>query len=527
MEHIGKNFLNLSEGRSVLSKRRDPAADKGYGKPSSNSGNRRVSAREIFAVIDASEAELRWCQQIVGSMMMGTVGTVTGEDIVGFQIRLYEAIAKLEKAYRITKQEEKRLIREKRRFKPEWFRHRMAKLAIYIGYLNEVLSIARAIGDGYAWFFYERDPQLIDEHLQLQQQKLLPPAQGALGEKLTLERMQGFDEKFLLYHGITTFLRMGDISLIDLEKMRVTCVGELKTTRIDPEHVTVHVSFIAGERTNLPKKFKSVLPPNPEVKAPPLAPAIKSNLDRQVKIMHESVGRAREAGKGPVIDGQFEFHHRELEEVVNRSHAGGFEYIKAGDGLIIGALRLPRTKTLSASFIGKEVKNLERIASGIEAWALKILAPGNEWNSINIGSFGGAENLVTNSFCLPFFAWPVATDVLADIAFGRVIVVTLFNRGHLLNRLNEKGFEIELGPKGQLHRARKKMGEKFMELENYDHFLSMVPQALMTEDAVMSMMDQTIDQTHRVPPEHRSAKIEFKTRIRRGSVRTLIGPNAA
>jgi hypothetical protein len=116
---------------------------------------------------------------------------------------------------------------------------------------------------------------------------------------------------------------------------------------------------------------------------------------------------------------------------------------------------------------------------------------------------------------------------LADIAFGRVIVVTLFNRGHLLNRLNEKGFEIELGPKGQLHRARKKMGEKFMELENYDHFLSMVPQALMTEDAVMSMMDQTIDQTHRVPPEHRSAKIEFKTRIRRGSVRTLIGPNAA
>ena len=509
------------------SKRRDPAADKGNGKRGANSGHWRVSAREIFAVIDASEAELQWCQQVVGSMMMGPIGTVTGEDIVGFQLRLYRAIVKLEKAYRTIKQEEKRLVREKRRFKPGWFRNRMATLATYIVYLNEVLSIARAIGDGYAWFFYERDPQLIDEHLRLQQQKLLPPAQGALGEKLTLERMQGFDEKFLLYHGITTFLRMGDISLIDLEKMRVTCVGELKTTRIDPEHVTVHMSFIAGERTNLPKTFKSVSPPNPEVKAPPLAPAIRSHLERQVKTMHESVGRAREATKGPVIDEQSEFHYRELEEVVNRSHAGGFEYIKAGDGLIIGALRLPRTKTLSASLIGKEVKHLERTAAGVEAWALKIVTPGNEWNSINIGSFGGAENLVTNSFYLPFFAWPVAPEVLADIAFGRVIVVTLFNRGHLLNRLHEQGFEIELGPKGQLHRARKKIGEKFMELENYDHFLSMVPQALMTEDAVMSMMYQTIDQSCRVPPEHRSAKIEFRTRIRRDSVRKVFGPNAA
>jgi hypothetical protein len=339
--------------------------------------------------------------------------------------------------------------------------------------------------------------------------------------------MQGFDEKFLLYHGITTFLRIGDISLVDLKKLRVTCVGELKTTRIDPEHVTVHMSFIAGERTSLPKEFKSVSSPKSEVKAPPLAPAIRSHLERQEKVMHEAVGRAREAGKGPIINGQFEFHYRELEEVVNCSHAGGFEYTKAGDGLVIGALRLPRSGTLSASLIGKEVRTLERMAAGIEAWAMKIVVPGNEWNSISIGSFGGAENLVTNSFHPPFFAWPVDPKVLADIAFGRVIVVTLFNRGHLLTRLYNKGFEIELGPKGQLHRARKKIGEKCIELEYYDHFLSMVPRALMTEDAVMSTIDQTIDQARRASSEHQSARIEFRTRIRRGTVKSQFDPNPA
>ncbi len=120
---------------------------------------------------------------------------------------------------------------------------------------------------------------------------------------------------------------------------------------------------------------------------------------------------------------------------------------------------------------------------------------------------------------LPFFAWPVDPQVLADIAFERVIVITLFNAGHLIKRLHAGGYDVELDEKGRLKRATKQVDNKLIELENYSFFISLVPWALMTEDAVMSMIEKTIETTTLVPLDKHPAKVEFRPVIRRGSAR--------
>ena len=57
----------------------------------------------------------------------------------------------------------------------------------------------------------------------------------------------------VLYHGITTFLRVGDVSLISLDgTRRVAAIGELKT-RPDHEDEMLNISLLLhGPRSNRP-----------------------------------------------------------------------------------------------------------------------------------------------------------------------------------------------------------------------------------------------------------------------------------
>jgi len=464
--------------------------------------------------------DFAWCQRVVGAFAGYKAKEITGDDIVGFQTRLYKPIAGLEKLYRRIKREEKRLIREKARFKPHWFAKRMAALAAYSKRIRDGLMLGRAIGDGFAWFFYERDPNLIDEHLKLQPQPLLPADLGGAGERIILENVQGVDGKFLLYHGITSILRIGDITFVDLTTMRVACLGELKTSRIDPKEINISISLIAGAKDQFPKFPTSE---NREASVPPAPPSasMQTRFDRQRKVMQESVVRARDERAGLTIENQLRFHFRELEDVVKRSRTGAFEYVQAGSGMIIGAWRLPSPTSLGSPPPEKALERVAKLTEDAPTWAMKILDRASQWNSISYGGLGGDESLTVRSSELPFFAWPVDPDVLADIAFGRVVVITLFNSGHMIRRLSEQGYIIEVDEQGRLRRAHKEVDGKILELGNYDYFLSLVQWALMTEDSVMSMIDETIAATTQVPQVGYPAQIQFRPRIRRSTARDV------
>ncbi|HZF42698.1 MAG TPA: hypothetical protein VEZ48_04760 [Sphingomonadaceae bacterium] len=483
-----------------------------------DTSSHRISARAVREALNDAEQKLAWCTRVVGALSGYKSDEATGKDVVEFQQRLYRIIADLETLYRRIKREEKRLIGAKARYTPVWFAKRMAHLSAYSKKLRDGLILARAVGDGFVWFFYERDPQLIDEHLKLQPQLLLPPDLGAAGERILLESLRGVDGKFMLYHGITSLLRIGDFSFIDMTSLRVTCLAELKTSRIDPQRINLSLSIISGDKDQIPK-FPMREPNEPRDPAPPLSAPMQARFERQRKVMQESIVAAKKVRDGLTISSDLGFHYRELEDVVRRSHARAFEYVKAGDGLIIGAWRIPGSRSYGAPSPKRQIDRMPELASDMPAWATKILDAGGTWNSIAFGGLGGDESLKARSTGLPFFAWPVDPQVLADIAFERVVVITLFNAGHLIKRLHANGYEVGLDEKGRLKRATKQVDNRVIELENYSYFMSLVPWALMTEDAVMSIIEQTIDATNSVPLDKHPVKVEFRPVIRRSSAR--------
>lgn len=477
-----------------------------------------ISARAVREALNDAEQKLAWCTRVVGALSGYKADEATGENVIEFQQRLYRIIADLEALYLRIKREEKRLISAKARYTPIWFAKRMAQLSAYSKKLRDGLMLARAVGDGFAWFFYERDPQLIEEHCKLQPQLLLPTDLGAAGERILLENLRGVDGKFMLYHGITSLLRIGDFSFVDMSSLRVACLAELKTSRIDPQRINLSLSIISGNKDQLPK-FSMRKPSKPREPAPPLSASMQARFERQRKVMQEAIVAAKKVRDGLTISSDLNFHYRELEDVVRRSHPRAFEYVKAGNGLIIGAWRVPGARSYGAPSPMRQIKRMPELASDMPAWATKILDAGHAWNSLAFGGLGGDESLKARSTGLPFFAWPVDPQVLADIAFERVIVITLFNAGHLIKRLHVDGYDVGLDEKGRLKRATKQVDDKLIELENYNYFMSLVPWALMTEDAVMSMIEQTIETTKSVPLDKYPARMEFRPVIRRSSAR--------
>jgi hypothetical protein len=140
----------------------------------------RVSSKFVRDTLEAAEIEFRWSQKTLAAMRRPNEHKDIGQTILKFQPQLTDALARLESAYRFVKQEEKRLISKKPNYQFDWFKRRMATLASYTKAMNEWIAIGRAIGDGFAWIFYQNDRHLIDEHLKLQRQPLLPPNLGGL-----------------------------------------------------------------------------------------------------------------------------------------------------------------------------------------------------------------------------------------------------------------------------------------------------------------------------------------------------------
>jgi hypothetical protein len=110
----------------------------------------------VRRALDEAEREFRWCWSQIRAATDGGGADAEGRDILDFQPRLFDALAALEDRHHAIRAAEKRLIKRKRHLDPSWFARRMKRLASYRKLIEHGLAIGRAIGDGFAWIFYER-----------------------------------------------------------------------------------------------------------------------------------------------------------------------------------------------------------------------------------------------------------------------------------------------------------------------------------------------------------------------------------
>ena len=363
----------------------------------------------------------------------------------------------------------------------------MALLSEYQSAIKVVISLGKRLGDSFAWLFYVSAQDHLLEHGEHERQFLLPPGIGGLGEVTFIERFQVVGGHLVLYHGITTFLRVGDVSYIDVKEGKVAAIGEPKTTKVAEDLLKIEVHMVAPSEKDM--AFLAEDPRHHDTDedyfSPPLPQKMKSRLGKQVA----SMGDVFEfSGSG----GSMELHHdsrvEELSEFCKELKTSAFAYRKIGDGLLLFGTRTARRSLSSKQFGGalpRWTEKLHVVKPGLQS----IMDEESADNEIRIGALNDPDTeyrLVPGM--APIFFWPLDVATIEDILFHEVEVYFLYYPAHLVAKLRRAGFKVMSIPGQRGFKIEKRIGDTLFGVERLDYYTHLVTREFWDEDVVVEAL---------------------------------------
>jgi hypothetical protein len=421
-------------------------------------------------------------------MKTGNIGADAVEAFLSFQPTLATAMYNLENVQRAIAERRRLLIRGKSRFSRKWFTAQMRSLGECSQVLSRMAGIGRTIGDAFAWFFYARSQHMIRRHLAHPPSKSMPAGVGGKGE-LEFIRQARPPGHLLLYHGITSFLRVGDVSFIDVNTWEVVALGELKSERTGPRTVRVTLHMLVNQGVAVPFAPACVdtsVAPRTQSPQPKLRDSMRRRLDRQIKNMSSALKRYKIDSDAEVRDA---YHFGELQTLsasIARRRQG---YVQVGPGLLIAAVRPRVSPSVSgrlfshvsaATVVGRLGQLVSHVRSILEGGA-------KEDNYLLVRSL----DLTATLGGVPLFWWPVDLNFIERVYFQEVVVVTVYNPAHIIARVRALGFGVEVvnEPHAVDYRLRKQTGTSgCIEVPSFQYLLRLVQDHLMKEEKVVQML---------------------------------------
>jgi len=455
-----------------------------------------IAQSSIKSVIDKASLQYRRCWITLRKVKLLDVKRIFGKDFLNFQPTLCQALLQLEKTYQTIAWEKEGFIQRKRDLSETWFNQRMKTLARYQEAIEKCIYIGKSLGDSFAWIFYEHERALLIEHLKHEELSHLPSGLGAVGELAFVKNVQGFGRCLVIYHGITTFLRLGDVSFYDFSSRKVVDLGELKTRQIDKEHVEVTVVFAGWqpEKPTMPIGQAGPIPAGNDVptKRPLLAnlsPKMKGRLGRQLRAMATSLGR-RDKEPDREASMNIGIHIEELRQLYSKLKTSRFVYQRVGPGLLLMAYR-NRSQSLSSKLIGRSRINIDKSLAEVPGYVRSILDETRSDNVLYNSSFyydshGRALSLAGT---VPVFWWPLQIDFIRAVIFQDVFVITIFNPLYLLAKLERIGWKAEHDTETGIYTLTKEGYGSNMRMENFSYFMKLIQNYLFREEAVVDIIN--------------------------------------
>jgi hypothetical protein len=452
-----------------------------------------TSKAALRKLIDKVEGEYQKCWRVLSRLKEGRVSDRSDEEVtelLEFQLTLATALFRLDEKYRALSQEQAALVAKKRSLSSEWFRRRMKTLADYQKVIKEVITLGRALGDAYAWIFYQDERRYLEKHFEHESLPHTPPGIGGRGELELIRNYRVLNNQLIIYHGTTTFLRIGDVSFVDPKTLKVTAIGELKTERVSDNQLKLRLYLL------WPLKPESVwttapVPTDGEAQAA-LPPKIQEQLKKQLKKMAASFDHSQKVHKLEVSQ---TVYTDELKRVVAGLKKTDLVCEQAGDGLLLMGIKNSRLKSLSSRLLVDSRADVNKRLTGIEQHVIQIMDASQAGTPTNMNSiFTGRIDLRTFPGATPIFWWPLQAETLRKIFFREVEIVTFYNPAHLMRKLIDLGFTVEPLNRRRDYRISKKIGKRVIEPYGMSYFLKIVQNCLINEEFVISVFSNIIRQ---------------------------------
>jgi hypothetical protein len=462
------------------------------------------SRRRVRACIDDAEKAFTQCWQTLVAMKSLKPDA---KEMFQFQPTLATALFKLDEMYRRLTEARKRLIRDKASHPAAWFERRMRSSDKDLKGLRSAMDVGRSLGDAFAWLFYKQDQPLLERHFKQPLNPHTPAGIGGIGELefVRQARPVGF---FMLYHGITTFLRIGDVSFYDFASGRISSIGELKSTPIEPGRltVTVHVTGKIGDKIPFVSSTSKS-----EVTEPLPTRAghrdFEDRLKKQLKIAAELSRSEGASGKACLLDA---YHMNEFGLFARELSERGIAYQQVGQGLLIAGAVAFRGRSLAGRIFSKTseksvLKRMQKITQHVTALADPTLPD----NSIH---FSELDNRVRLGWP-PLFWYPCEADFLEALYFQRLMLATVYNPAHLFKRLRALGYQVVLeaakdGGPPAVKVTKKSPNGVMMRVEHFDFFLRLIQHRFMREERIVEMLAAGDREAPQIGPGE-AARVQF------------------
>lgn len=443
-----------------------------------------MSRSYIVKAIDRAETDFLGLWDVLCAMReMKVVAT----DIRGFQGRLARTLWRLDSISERIPALRAQLVQKKAQLKPVWFAKRMAQLETYREAIDECAQVGRRLGDSFAWFFTSGSPDNVKQHGKhgVQPQRI-PKGIGGAGEVAFIENTPMIGKAFVLYHGITTFLRVGDFSLIDLKDCCVVGIGELKTTHDGTTNTgDIHV-YLSGDKQRLPSLVAfNVVDGARRPVTPAMSQSSQNRLRRQMVRMNDVV-RARDPHSRRHIRADVALDR--FEKVLRGSARRTLSVGLVTRSLVLGCVRL-KARSLAGVLLPRRKyvpPKLDRFLEALRPVVDPSLIPlAKDCNSLILGSLKPrAERGFT-----PLFWWPIPTRLLRPVFFDRAMLTTVFNPAHLVNELRTRGYNVQPGHNMQSFAVSRRTEKAFAQIHNAAWFFRLTPNYLFEESAVANIID--------------------------------------
>jgi len=443
-----------------------------------------LSARTFARALKDFEATFEKCLRTLSVL---TSGDPSAEDLARFQPLLYHSLLKLTRGYHEIRRERETLVTKKDRLTKAWHDKRQRMLAERQEILMRAIRLGRTLGDAFVWFFYRDDPALLQEHAKLPPPSLPPSGDGGEGELALIDAVRFFGDKYILFHGITTMFRLGDASLADLATQRIVGIGELKTTRVDKQTLSMH--FQTSVQPGVSFNTTTTVPTS--MKMPP--PEQLARLKKQMGRISRAAANADRPSQAQMDIHVGEMAHvQELNALVPETKAKRVAMRQVSPGLVILAYRSGQ-RTLQSRL--REITSTPKSALvESEKLARNIMLEGSAHNMLIISRafYSDTWEPIILAGASPMLTWHLHPEVKRALATGTVVITTLFNPAHIFKTFVEQGWSFErFTPPSDFSLKRERGNGKTIEIGNIQYFLQLITGALYAEDYVARLVSET------------------------------------
>jgi hypothetical protein len=445
-----------------------------------------MTKTDFNSLLHRTDEKFQKCWEI-----LSTLKTKPDESLQSFQPMLCDVLFNLSNGYRKILQERKHLISRKQKVSSSWFSKRQNLLTSRQEAIVKAGGIGRTMGDSFAWLFYRNDLNLLEQHLKHIETSHMPPGFGGLGEKEFIRGVPRIGNFIVLYHGITSILRLGDVSLIDVKSFRVAGIGELKTTHKKPGELTITL-LLMGHKELLPAESIIKIPSSTSNSISSFPPAMKARLDRQIDRTAKAISSAHVKKDGSEMSMRVETFVPEFEKLLREARVDRFSYAQFGPGLLCLVFR-HRKRSLCSALLPQKKIDFTKKLEDLTRHAMKIVLPESPHNSIDICSLVYRRNGATRFQLgtLPVFWWPLKTGNIKKLLFEEFVVFTIFNPAHFISRLEAAGFVVTFKDDREFT-IEYAVGNKRFLLMGMAYYLCLICFCLYKEEEVIDMLRRSI-----------------------------------